>query len=1236
MSFKRFVAILFALVLAPLLVIACFAFYVSQHNSAPQTGALRSRLVPSVVFGGEADLGLTFMGGTAGPGTQRDPERLDIALFVDVSGSMIESLPAMRLAVAEMARQLLAEPGTGKADGEPLVRIALARFDTGAEITADWTSARGDIERGLARIDGPYKTIENDMGEAFAAMEGLVARARPGARRVLVLYTDGGILACPASICPRPLSWEAVEQRARALREGAGVALYVVGLPGSLDSEAMLKVTGDPARILAPSSSAELVPGFQEVVEAEVGALSDMAILTHRIDGRGFAVYSPDGSWHTAADGALETRISPLYTTEQSFGYRVRPLVSGLWTLDLRPPELVYTDRGGTLRQIYGSRQLKLLVLDPWLLAAAFLPALLWIAFYLAARGAPRAPTPALSDWPELPPRPVPTVLPLPRPRPAPAARPVPTLFIGLGGAGRATVVAIRDNLVQAYEGRLPPCFAFLTIDLDAIGSGASDIPAEAADVIEQQIMPRDLTRLLDYLPRSGVGAAELAWFDARRFRDATRDTLDVSGGARGDRMLGRLAFFRWLGQGALLATLSNALRGLAARSAPDGIRQVVIVASRVGGFGGAVMLDVARLLKRIDAVDERPGVFGTEVLGLVLSAAEDLAVGQRNVAAFEIELDTSLCSGLYPWRTVYGVTDPLLSGDDREPPLHWSLFAAGDTAADAAQGAAELGAGLTEFAVRQTLLRRVDAGLGDTRIEVHAKSLRVRSVQVREQVGRELLLRVANGVIGLRPSTISGYELSLPSADEAAEQLAAWADQEPASSPWKRLLEAAVNPIRTESLVETMESFAPPTQDWLKQVLADSLNRCMARAVPRAWSLAIAVGVLRHLADRLRERIVPDAGTLVSRSDTAACITAVAAMCSAAADELQQWGEDLARRCAVVGRARDQGYAEDDEIAAARGCVFIDGGIEKEDIERSVKSLHEGWFTGGGRSPGSAPAVHFGLADAGQAGVLLYGNIGQRRLARNVDAAFAMLQDLSDRLAATAPAAGIATALTEDAIPRLAMVLSERDAVSGSLVIAPCPRASEPAGGRVSALVSAITRPLGLRFADNVCGADRTALHHWTWRRWQPLAAVSDPAFVQLVDRNAEQLRARLEGHYERELPGFPASLRAALMEPATLADFAAAYRSARVQRRADSAGRLQWYLTGVERFLTFGRVASLADAAAGFVFLGGGQVPLGDLDGGAGDFTLLRRWRTGEALDVTERTDLTTLAVMDSEALW
>jgi hypothetical protein len=215
-------------------------------------------------------------------------------------------------------------------------------------------------------------------------------------------------------------------------------------------------------------------------------------------------------------------------------------------------------------------------------------------------------------------------------------------------------------------------------------------------------------------------------------------------------------------------------------------------------------------------------------------------------------------------------------------------------------------------------------------------------------------------------------------------------------------------------------------------------------------------------------------------------------------------------------------------------------------------------------------------------------------------------------------------------------MVLSERDAVSGSLVIAPCPRASEPAGGRVSALVSAITRPLGLRFADNVCGADRTALHHWTWRRWQPLAAVSDPAFVQLVDRNAEQLRARLEGHYERELPGFPASLRAALMEPATLADFAAAYRSARVQRRADSAGRLQWYLTGVERFLTFGRVASLADAAAGLVFLGGGQVPLGDLDGGAGDFTLLRRWRTGEALDVTERTDLTTLAVMDSEALW
>lgn len=176
---------------------------------------------------------------------------IDLAAVIDVSGSM--ERPAggsygqqMRLEAARdiVARGLLAQslgPGDQAAilqygrEGELLAELgpccdralaALFRLDR-----LSWSFPWAALERALAELSGP--------------------RARPGARRVMVLFTD----LAPADLSPGDRA--RLEARAAEAR-AAGIALYIVGLGESADAGFMAGLTGRPERVF-------LVPAMRGV-----------------------------------------------------------------------------------------------------------------------------------------------------------------------------------------------------------------------------------------------------------------------------------------------------------------------------------------------------------------------------------------------------------------------------------------------------------------------------------------------------------------------------------------------------------------------------------------------------------------------------------------------------------------------------------------------------------------------------------------------------------------------------------------------------------------------------------------------------------------------------------------------------------------------------------------------------------------------------------------------------------
>lgn len=1214
---RQYLKGLLVLLLSPLLVLAALYAYVRARNMAAQPGMLRTSVDPQAVFpwNREAAYLITF-DGAAPEKPSAAPPPIDIAFLIDVSGSMTSSLPAMAQAAHRVTTDLAAgNPG--------FIRFALVRFDTESEITTDWTADPEELYAGLKGLR--QFTGGNDSRRAFEDLDRLLGRARPQAKKVVVFYTDGGLDVCNG--CPRePMSKEEMKEEAQKLRDG-GVEIYSVGLPGADTEGLMVELTGSPAQVFDPVSTDDLVANFRSVAEGAVGATGGGAQLSHRLDGRHFAAPLEGTEWTVDRAGSLNRTVGQLPTAPTTFSHPLVPLSSGVWRVGVEPPRLTFAGEDGRLRRL-DARHRPLMLVVGWVpLLLGLLPALVW-SLYGLRRPPSVVEREALVPLPPRarPPTPLPA---LPNVRDEREA-PIPTLFVGLGGAGRAALHAVRAELKQAHMGREGQPYRFLWIDLDSTeADGVTPFDEWNSYPVEELLAPADVYRLGPHIPMPGQTPEHLKWFDAQRYDNAPGENLNLSEGAKGDRMLARLALFRWLGEKPEpLAALSERCAELSDFVSSDGTRQVVVFASRDGGTGSGWFLDFGRLLRRITRRRQQVGEveFVPELVGVLCDSPE--RVRPENRAALEMEITSSALSGAFPQRVSYapGGDALLLDQSDTEAPYNWVFSTSGAAAAQVAVQCGEFGAVLAERHPRAALLKEADS-LGQRRVvSVLTHAVHVLPTRLYEQVSCELFLRLVGSdiLLDIRPSADGGFAPRAVSDDAAAQHLSDWAKGERPGTAWQMLLAAAADEALLPRYLKAVQQ-STADADSFTGALANSLSRRLrghrdpdGAQWHRDWMPGDAVATLRLLGQRLSQRVRAQAHAAGGTAAALDLIDHSARLADSSADDLEGWVKDFCREYEGVSRRLDNLSRHHEDTPGAASRTYIDPPAERGRVEHLTQEIFETWL----RTPDIISAVRERLfftcaqgTDRARVGVSAY--IGEAREFGTAAEAAAALEGYMGSLARTVPAVRIGGALMSEAVER-------REALARGLVeSSTSPRA----------VLVVTPRPVGRQAAESQAVEDFKAripqpAHHGRWReqagddhsavrRLELREDAAEPDvrpdllnFTSLAEQGAEQVRRRAERKYGLFVPPLPAELRVALAHGDAFRSFARAYKAGGIVPRADSSGAMQWASKDTAELLTAGAHSSLAEAAANYAWYFRPASADSAAAGGGGDFTKLHEW--------------------------
>lgn len=1215
------------LLLSPLFVLAALYAYVAAANALPQKGRLRTSVEPQIVLPwGEAVYDITYDGREQQETPPAEPP-VDVAFLVDVSGSMTDSLPDMSAAAHEVAKEL-------SASRAGVFRFALIRFDTEAEVITDWTEDPEQLFAGL-KLLRPF-TGQNDTRAAFAELDKLRARARPGAKRAVVFYTDGYLVACPPcpgglsvlpDCCPSgPMSEQEIIDAARGLRAG-GADIYSIGLPQKPRSPLMVEVCGSPDRVYAPSSTAELVENFRSVAQGIAGAPAGGAQLSHRLDGRHFSAPLEGTSWTVDGVGVLNLGIGALPETPTTYRHPLVPHSSGVWRVGVEPPRLAFADERGRVQSIGAERRPLLLVVG-WLpLLWGLAPALLWSLYYFGRR------VPAPVEIEEPPPA---TARPRP-PSPLPALPdireerepPVPTLFVGIGGAGRRALHAVRADLRQSRMARGGLPYRFLWLDLDSKEAGRQTPFDDWAEYpVEPLLAPGTVYRADKYLPDIGRSPEHLKWFDAQSYFNAPTEDMNLSEGAKGDRLLARLALFEWVREGGEpISTLEAKCAELSSMDSADGTRQVVIFASPDGGVGGGWFVDVGRLLRRITRRQQRNGgtEFAPELVGVLCDSPE--RPRPENRRAMELELESALLSGAFPQRLSYlpGGGESL-DATDTEGPYNCVFSVGGFDATDVAAQCGELGAVLAERHPRSALLEDADA-LGAERLRVKSRAVHVLPTQLYEQVQDDLFLRLLGPdiLLDIVPAAGGGFAPARVDEAVAAVSLSEWAKAEPPGTPLQALLASAADAALTPGFLKSMRSAAAPRTDWFADALSGSLTRRLwghagaeVGVWKRDWMPGEAVAALRLLAERLAQSTRPRAQELGSDAGALEVIDAVAARAASAADNLERWVAELCKVCEDVSWRRSESVRAGEALRRIDGRTYLVSPPEPGRVEAMTREVFEDWLG----TPDTVSAIRerlfFSVApDGARLRVSLRSYVaGPKEFADGAEAG-ACLDGYMRALALAVPAVRIGGALSAEPVERLEKLARGLvdPATSPQKVLVVTPRPVEKQGAEPRALEE--FRQLIPQPANHGERRERAGDDHAAVRRVEVNAAAADdpdepgePVYVAAAEQAAERVRRRAQKKYGLFVPPYPPELRIALAHTEAFLSFVRNYKAGHIVRQEDAAGARQWALSNTSEFLTFGGQSSLAQAAANYIWYVGAPPGLPPPDGGAGDFSGLKAW--------------------------
>jgi Mg-chelatase subunit ChlD len=177
---------------------------------------------------------------------------VDVMLAIDTSSSMTGAkLAAAQRAASTFATLLDLRPGGDRA--------GVVGFDAGALLVQPLTTSRGAVQAGLASLV-PAAGTRIDLGLQIATAELTGARSRPDADRVIVLLTDGRATAGSEDA--------ALAEAARA--RGLGIATWVIGLGGDVDTEFLARLAGRPDRVRLAPTSADLEAVYRQVASTLV------------------------------------------------------------------------------------------------------------------------------------------------------------------------------------------------------------------------------------------------------------------------------------------------------------------------------------------------------------------------------------------------------------------------------------------------------------------------------------------------------------------------------------------------------------------------------------------------------------------------------------------------------------------------------------------------------------------------------------------------------------------------------------------------------------------------------------------------------------------------------------------------------------------------------------------------------------------------------------------------------
>ncbi len=1242
-AFRRGLA---TLIIVPLLVLSALAAFVWVSNAMPQSGAVAYAVKPAVTFVGRQSVYEISVDGVTEEDAQPEPP-IDMVFLIDVSGSMSSSLGAM----AEAARSVTGDLSHNRPD----TQFALVGFDSKAETLTDWTLDPSMLYQGLQALK-PY-TGENDTRAAFAELDGLLARARPNSRKVVVFYTDGGLEFCNLAVCGLrgPMTQAEMVVAAQALRDKR-VDIYAVGLPGHSSDSLMRQITGASNRVIDPTDTRDLLASFRLLTNDVVGFDGEGASLVHLLDGRHFAAPIGGTAWGVDRNGNLVRHIGALPKAPMVFRHAVVPLSAGLWKVGLEPPALVFADSEGQVQRIAGKRRPQMLVLDWLLLLLAFLPALLWaLAFLLFRR-------PVRSDPPELAPLP-PVLLPrrpnrLPEVPTAGGQRPapIPTLFVGLGGTGIRALHAVRADLKEAHLGQSELPYQFVGFDLateDPAGRETFDSWPEMP--IQVHAAPAEVRRAESYVPSPVQLSTDprLQWFDAQRYIDARRDQLNLTTGSDGDRALSRLALFQWLGNEVSATAssgtvepgprgaLQSAIDRLLAADSIDDSRQVVVLASRDGGVGSGWVQDIGRLVQRMGRQCQRAGTASLvpEVVAILIGpplAADADPEDSGNRDVLDIELSSAMQTGSHPRLVAYLAGDPLLDARDGESPFHYLFAVAGSAQADGPAQVGDISTVLVEREARRAVLTHYRDALIEAEspvVPVAAKSAHVMPSRLRSEVRLDLLLRIFGPdiLLDIEAAPSGGYAAMPVAEAQAVADLAQWAAVEPNGSPWQLIVAAAAHGADGGRLAAALggidrawiePAFATATTNRLHGKRAHENGQWVREDGGRPSRMAASLGLL---AGRLRDQVIPASQAAGAPGSAVDALRHAADMADTSAGALSDWIRSLAAVCEREAVAQAEARAKWSKTARLADRIQVDVEEKPAEVARLAQQCLTRWL--GGRDTVGLLREHLYFSvdvDSGVASIKLNACFNEVLALTSPEAAAEVILRQAQALAELAPAGGIGSALaaiagapepTANAVTgspsrwRAATgeiwcaVTTPDDAALGGLE-------AQSAAAAIDAFAEAVPRPPNHR-RERVTGDNPSAICRIALSRPFPLAAPKGSTrFIDLGEQAAERLRQRLERMYEMTVPIFPTPLRTALAHPAAFRSFGRAFKAGHIVQAMDDWGRMQWYFSSQGRYLTFGDHTSLADAAANYAWTVEDPPSRFEARSPAGDVADFERW--------------------------